>query len=36
MEIDLDKSHQAEVNAALSQFMAKAKLANKSQKMVVQ
>jgi len=31
MEIDLDKDHQTEVNAALDQFMAKAKLAKKSQ-----
>ena len=35
MEIDLDKGHQAEVNAALAQFVAKAKLAKKSQKTVV-
>ena len=30
MEIELDQNHQAEVNAALEQFMAKAKLAKKS------
>ena len=35
MEIELDSNHQAEVNAALEQFMAKAKLAKKSQQLVM-
>ena len=35
MEMDLDKDHQAQVNAALEQFLAKASLAKKSEQRVV-